>query len=225
MNLDEAVERLDALFAEVRQALLIDDKTTLGSVLALRREERLINEGASEFDVVVFGDLNDFKHLNDEHGHDAGNVALRKVGETINTLVGQDLPIKAFRQSGDEFVILLKRELIEGFVSTSSSAFGKIPFIYNEAELRTAMSFGYAISDGKASFSDLLGRAEVACQYAKVRGDGACIEWTSNIELNPLVRLGSRCEKCGARISCNVSQQSAPLRLGSCPCCGELLPT
>jgi GGDEF domain-containing protein len=64
MSLEESIERLERLIAEVRQASLTDDKTTLGSALALRQEENLINEGTSEFGVVVFGDLNNFKQLN-----------------------------------------------------------------------------------------------------------------------------------------------------------------
>lgn len=81
MSLDESIERLERLIAEVRQASLTDDKTTLGSALALRQEENLINEGTSEFGVVVFGDLNNFKQLNDDHSHEAGDVAINSVGQ------------------------------------------------------------------------------------------------------------------------------------------------
>jgi GGDEF domain-containing protein len=87
MSLDESIERLERLIAEVRQASLTDDKTTLGSALALRQEERLINEGTSEFGVVVFGDLNDFKQLNDDHSHEAGDVAINSVGQTIHKIL------------------------------------------------------------------------------------------------------------------------------------------
>jgi GGDEF domain-containing protein len=66
MSLDEAISRLETVIAEVRQASLIDEKTALGSALALRNQERLINDGTSDFDVIVFGDLNDFKRLNDD---------------------------------------------------------------------------------------------------------------------------------------------------------------
>jgi len=83
MSLDEAIGRLEELVAEVRQASLTDDKTPLGSALALRQEARLINQGKSPFNVIAFADLNDFKNLNDVHGHNAGDVALNKVGETI----------------------------------------------------------------------------------------------------------------------------------------------
>jgi diguanylate cyclase (GGDEF)-like protein len=91
MNLDEAIEGLEKLVAEVRNASLTDDKTRLGSALALRQEARLINEGISESDVIVFGDLDDFKHLNDIYGHDAGDVAINKVGEIVHKLIVEDL--------------------------------------------------------------------------------------------------------------------------------------
>ena len=45
MKLDEAIEGLETLIAEVRRASLTDDKTSLGSALALRQEAGLINEG------------------------------------------------------------------------------------------------------------------------------------------------------------------------------------
>lgn len=222
MSLDEAIGQLEKLVAEIRRVSLTDDKTKLGSALALDQEGRLISEGTGKFDVVVFGDLNDFKHLNDEYGHEAGDVAISKVGETIKKIVIEDLQAKAFRQSGDEFVILLKRDLIEKFLSITSS-FGNILFSYNEEELRTAMSLGYAISDGKTSFRDLLKRAEDACQNAKTLGDGVCLMWSEDIKLNPLVRRTGRCHKCGSKITCNIPIVTAPAKLKLCPCCGESL--
>jgi diguanylate cyclase (GGDEF)-like protein len=222
MSLDESIGQLEKIVAEVRQASLTDDKTKLGNALALEREARFISEDTSEFNVLVFGDLNDFKKLNDEHTHAAGDVAISVVGETIQKHIVTALQARAFRQSGDEFVILLRQDLIDSFLSITSS-FGNILFSYNGKELRTAMSLGYARSDGKSSFDDLMERAEVACQHAKVQGDGACIEWTEEIKLNPLLRIGGRCEKCSAKIICNIPQQNAPTKLSYCPCCGESL--
>jgi diguanylate cyclase (GGDEF)-like protein len=223
MDLDESIQRLEKLIAEVRLASLIDDKTILGSALALQQEARLINEGASEFQVVVFGDLNDFKQLNDDYSHEAGNVAITSVGEIIHKLVIEDLGAKAFRQSGDEFVLLLKVESVVHFLSSVFSL-GNIPFSHKKQELKTAMSLGYALSDGKTSFSDLLERAEAACQNAKALGDGACVEWTEDSSLNPLVRKTAKCRKCGgARISWNGPKQLAPVALKYCPGCGEAL--
>ena len=134
MSLDKAIDQLETVIAEVRQASLTDDKTTLGSALALRQQERLINEGSSEFDVVAFGDLNDFKSLNDENGHEAGDIALRKVGETLKEVLSKNVGAKAFRQSGDEFVILLSQQSVESFLSVATS-FGSILFSHRNEEI------------------------------------------------------------------------------------------
>lgn len=222
MSLDEPLERLEKLVAEIRQASLTDDMTTLGNALALRREGRMLNAGSSDTYAVVFGDLNDFKHINDEHGHNAGDVALNKVGEVVSKVVIERFKAKAFRKSGDEFVMLFQGDLIDEFLSAPSS-FNDILFSYNEKDLRTSMSLGCARSDGKTSFDDLLERAEVACQYAKSQDDSTCVEWSKNSDQTSLVRLQGRCPKCSARITCNVTMLNAPLNLKLCPCCGNAL--
>ena len=222
MNLDEAIEGLEKLVAEVRSASLTDDKSRLGSALALRQEARLINEGVSKFDVIIFGDLNDFKHLNDLHGHDAGDVAITEVGEVIRKLFVDKLEGKAFRQSGDELVILLNQSKLANLLSVAAS-FCRIRFSYNRKPLETTISLGYVLNDKKVSFEELLGRAEIACQLAKAKSEDGCTEWTDSIKHNPLVRISGICRKCGARISCNVPKQHSPSTLKSCPCCSELL--
>jgi diguanylate cyclase (GGDEF)-like protein len=223
MTLDESIERLEKLIAQIRQASLKDDKTTLGSALALRQEEGLINEGTSEFRIVVFGDLNEFKQLNDDYSHEAGDVAINSVGELIHRIVIDNLKAKAFRQSGDEFVILLRDDSLQEFLSAVSTL-GNIVFSHKGVKLRTAMSLGYAFSDGKTSFGDLIERAEAACQNAKALGDGQCVEWTEEFKQNPLVRKSGKCKKCGgARISWSGPKPIAPTKLRFCPSCGEAL--
>ena len=74
MNLTEAIEQLN-------KVAFTDDKTPLENALALNKEVTLIDKGQSKFDVIVFGDLNDFKLFNTNHKHEAGDVAIRKVGE------------------------------------------------------------------------------------------------------------------------------------------------
>ncbi|HEX8500960.1 MAG TPA: GGDEF domain-containing protein [Pyrinomonadaceae bacterium] len=222
MSLDEAIGQLEKLVTEIRRVSLSDDKTSLSNSLALAQEERQINMGVSPFRVIIFGDLNDFKQLNDSYGYEAGDVGIRRTGETIQSLLVEGLEAKAFRQSGDEFVILLQEDMVGRFLAAAPS-FKNISFKYEEQELRTAMSFGYARSDNKTSFRELLGRAEIACKHAKSQGDGACVEWVEDIESNPLVRRSGVCKKCNAKISCSLPQDSAPTELKLCPCCGDSL--
>jgi diguanylate cyclase (GGDEF)-like protein len=220
MSLAEAIDQLGELAAEIKLAAFTDDKTPLKSELALHQEERVNNASGSQPYVVVFGDLDDFKHLNDDYSHEAGDVALQAVGETIYSMVIEDLKGRAYRRSGDEFVFLLEQEALEQFLSLVPS-FRDIPFSHNNRVLETGMSLGYAIGDGKASFDQLMQRADAACQIAKRPGSDPCVLWTEDIDTNPLIRIGGWCQECGVKISCTLPKHNAPTHLSSCPCCGN----
>jgi diguanylate cyclase (GGDEF)-like protein len=54
---------------------------------------------------VVLMDLNDFKHINDTHGHPAGDLVLQEFAAALNHAIrGGDL---AVRMGGDEFLLIL----------------------------------------------------------------------------------------------------------------------
>jgi diguanylate cyclase (GGDEF)-like protein len=57
---------------------------------------------------VYFGliDVDDFKQINDEHGHHAGDQVLRKIAVTFEQALGENSYV--FRIGGDEFVILFE---------------------------------------------------------------------------------------------------------------------
>src|SRR5258708_21239264 len=173
MSLAQAIDQLGELAAEIKRAAFTDDKTPLKSALALQQEERLSAREGQPY-VVVFGDLDDFKHLNDDHSHEAGDVALQVIGETIRDIVVDHLKGRAYRRSGDEFVIVLEQEALEDFLAYVPS-FRRIPFRYKTEVLETRMSLGYAIADGKASFDELMLRADAACQIAKRPGENPCV--------------------------------------------------
>ena len=83
------------------------------------------------------------------------------------------------------------------------------------------MSFGYAISDGKTNFSDLLERAETACLTAKSKGDGICVEWTEEVELNALVEKRHNCRHCGSVNKCYIPKKLSSETLKVCSFCAE----
>src|SRR5436190_10137447 len=74
-------------------------------------EERLAEEqsrsqraGGRRFSVLVI-DINDFKAINDDHGHPAGDALLKWAGEFLAThLRTHDVPC---RTGGDEFAVIL----------------------------------------------------------------------------------------------------------------------
>ena len=215
MNLSEAIEQLN-------KVAFTDDKTPLENALALNKEVILIDAGRSDFDVIVFGDLNEFKLFNNNYSHEAGDVAIRNVGEKIQQDFVIPMKVRALRQSGDEFVIILKKSQIKKFLSKTSSL-ASVTFSYKKKSLETKMSFGYAVADGITSFSDLLERAETACLTAKNKGDGICIEWTEEIEPTALIEKRQNCRQCGSINKCYIPKKLFPEKLKVCAFCGENL--
>jgi len=55
---------------------------------------------------LLFIDLNDFKSLNDDYGHHAGDLVLQEVAKRLKKIVGDQGVV--IRNGGDEFLILLE---------------------------------------------------------------------------------------------------------------------
>jgi len=54
---------------------------------------------------IAFLDVNDFKHVNDQYGHEAGDLVLVAIADQIQAVVGERGTCARF--GGDEFALLL----------------------------------------------------------------------------------------------------------------------
>jgi diguanylate cyclase (GGDEF)-like protein len=86
----------------------VDPLTGLGNRRAfeeaLSREVAAVRRAGGELSLLVC-DLDNFKHINDQHGHLAGDDCLRQVADTLRAEVR--LADMCFRWGGDELVVLL----------------------------------------------------------------------------------------------------------------------
>jgi diguanylate cyclase (GGDEF)-like protein len=103
---------------QAREAQLqaaVDSLTGLATFRVLR--DRLASEAArssrtADSFAVLFVDLDNFKQINDEFGHEAGNEVLRSASRSFASLIrSTDL---AARYGGDEFVLVLVRTGLAG---------------------------------------------------------------------------------------------------------------
>jgi diguanylate cyclase (GGDEF)-like protein len=107
-QMEQALVHAERVQHRMHQDALYDKLTGLANrqLLEQRIEDVLLtaNNESSEF-ALLFIDLDNFKTLNDTHGHEEGDELLRMVAKRLNqTLRIQDM---VSRTGGDEFLVLL----------------------------------------------------------------------------------------------------------------------
>ncbi|AYF45498.1 MULTISPECIES: GGDEF domain-containing protein [Halobacteriovorax] len=122
--------------------------------------------------LIVF-DLDHFKKLNDNYGHDAGDYVLKELAEVIRTNGIRETDIFA-RYGGEEFVVLLPKTNIKQSYEIAErlrKAVETHDFIYDDNKLPVTASIG--VSDyrqGVSSGTDLFKRADAAVYKSKEGG-------------------------------------------------------
>lgn len=123
---------------------------------------------------VLFLDLDRFKRLNDEHGHDVGDLVLRSVARRLEHAMREtDL---LFRWGGEEFVILMPHssgEEIERVAERVRQAVAGSPAARTDADgaIALTVSIGATTAQrGPFDPEELVRRADEACYEAKELG-------------------------------------------------------
>jgi diguanylate cyclase (GGDEF)-like protein len=132
---------------------LIEDRLER-AVAAQRRNPATVS-------ALLFADLDDFKHINDEHGHRAGDAVLQGVAERATSAL-RDVD-SVGRWGGDEMIVLLEnagRDKIPELVERVRRAI-ETPIDYAGLKLQVGVSIGVAIvPDDGDGVQDLIRRAD-----------------------------------------------------------------
>ncbi len=156
---------------EHRSSSVIDPLTGMLNRNALQtRIAELVQQAAilREPVALIVGDLDNFKAINDGHGHAAGDVVLKDVAYRMRkALRAYDL---AYRLGGEEFLIILPgadsvqaTEVAEAL----RSAIGDEPI----AGLMVTISFGVSASaPGEFAYDDIFAEADLALYRSKLDG-------------------------------------------------------
>jgi diguanylate cyclase (GGDEF)-like protein len=163
---------------EAARVAAVDTLTGLSTYRVLR--DRLAFEvergkRSTEGFAVLFLDLDKFKDVNDQHGHEAGNEVLRAVaGEIRNAVRASDV---AARYGGDEFVVILTRTDLQGGARVAEALRAGIEGIGRRLGYPPGL---VTVSIGLAEFDprqptdgDLLVSADRALYRAKAAGRNA----------------------------------------------------
>ncbi len=169
--------------------------------------ERHLNEllGAGKPVAVIILDLDGFKAINDQLGHEAGDVVLKTTARRMKTVWGRNS--LAARFGGDEFAMLIEGGMLSANIGAVASelvnAIGE-PIKLGRRTASVGVSIGIALAprDG-SSAAELIRRADNALYAAKSGGKNTyrffdptmIMEWQAHADLARDLRAAIRNDK------------------------------
>lgn len=152
----------------------LDPLTEVGNRMALsaclEREVEIARRYGTPF-AMVFLDIDHFKAINDDFGHEVGDEVLRSVARCLRETVRSSDGV--FRYGGEEFVILVNNTPRSGVIHLAERILKCLSArIYgaSNTRLRVTASLGVALLKPEESYQDLLRRADEAMYAAKRAG-------------------------------------------------------
>lgn len=143
-------------------------------IMQLEQEIRRSSRNKTKFAVMLF-DIDKFKYINDQYGHEAGDKVLCHVARKVQGVIRSTDYIS--RLGGDEFVGLLtdikkKEDMI--FLAEKIQKAANEPLIYNASTLEVKISIGMSFFPDDATDADeLLFYADKAMYEIKNKGGGS----------------------------------------------------
>jgi diguanylate cyclase (GGDEF)-like protein len=159
------VARLEAEKEALRWAANHDDLTGLPNRRLLTRLAPSMLDGPA---VVFMLDLNGFKPVNDQFGHEAGDCVLRLIAQRLASSARDDL---VARLGGDEFAGVLTKPQTFGrwwhpAIAKIAAAIAE-PMLIGGRTFTVTASIGLAATHGQTPIGELLHRADLAMYQAK----------------------------------------------------------
>lgn len=168
------IEALKSELVQMRKLVHVDHLTgTLnrsGLEQAFAREAARADRSNEPLGVALL-DIDDFKMLNDQHGHQAGDAALVHLAQVIrNTVRPSDVVV---RFGGEEFLFLLpgsQPNQTAGALQRLQDDLDRQPLIFAERELKLTFSAGVAVRKRKQARDQVIASADQALYEAKRAG-------------------------------------------------------
>ncbi len=166
--------QLKELNFTLQRASLTDTLTGIANRRAmlerLKSEANRSQRDGKSFSVLML-DLDHFKRINDSHGHDAGDLVIIAVAQTLeNNLRSFDF---CARWGGEEFLILLTSTTMETAVAVSEklrAAVAVHEMSYEGERIPISFSGGLAVHQVNGNINDTLKEADRALYAAKAAG-------------------------------------------------------
>jgi two-component system, cell cycle response regulator len=116
---------------------------------------------------VVSLDIDHFKRVNDQHGHDGGDIVLQEVARRL-----AKVDPRFCRLGGEEFALIVRGSLerAAALAETARREIAVLPVKLPKTELRVTISLGVAQKSAGQSFEEAMKDADVALYASKTGG-------------------------------------------------------
>nr|WP_295130872.1 sensor domain-containing diguanylate cyclase [uncultured Roseateles sp.] len=182
LNLELSAQKaqLEQLNASLHQMAMTDALTQLPNRrLLIDRVSQALHSAkrSQQIGALLFLDADNFKAVNDQHGHEVGDLLLKEIAARLRAAVREADTVA--RISGDEFVVMLENlgtDAVDATRKTRAIA-EKIllalaqPYVLGAIPYSSTVSIGATLmNEGHQSFDDLCPAADAAMYEAKKAG-------------------------------------------------------
>ena len=173
-SLKESIGDLQAREVELKQQAITDSLTGMINHEHVFTELARVLSAAQREQIplcVVMADLDHFKKVNDNYGHQAGDTVLEETSSRIKSSL-RDFDLVG-RYGGEEFMILLVNSTMDtaGMVAERiRKKVGNIPMPLKDQDITVTISMGIAAAGSNDSVETLVARADKALYNAKHGG-------------------------------------------------------
>jgi diguanylate cyclase (GGDEF)-like protein len=172
-NAEKTIRRQEKRIDELEELSTLDDLTGLYNRRFLKMQVKAARARArrtGELNLLVYLDLNNFKSVNDQYGHEAGDEILKHMANILkNEIRDTDY---AFRIGGDEFALIFTGSTLSGGIQKTKDILKTLersPFSYQRQSLYISAAFGTASINHHQDSGQILRTADLA-MYKNKRG-------------------------------------------------------
>lgn len=187
-NLDQMRINLKKQLLTIRNMAYIDELTCLPNRRSFTDKIEQFIQLELPFH-ILFIDLDDFKRINDQFGHETGDIYLKEYCNNITSFCSNNFPNDYFhiaRMGGDEITILIQQHALSvvdvGLFSNQLCNALSIPISLKDKRLDVSLSIGVTSFPQDAdNSSQLLSYADIALYQAKSLGKKMAVVFDSRL--------------------------------------------
>jgi PAS domain S-box/diguanylate cyclase (GGDEF) domain len=161
--------------AQFKELSLMDSLTGLGNKryveIELSAKMNEMNNVGRPFFGVLFVDIDHFKRVNDQYGHDIGDKIITMVAKTVQNSIGNRGSV--FRWGGEEFLAIINTHSTEELVEVAERVrvlTEQSVFHMELAEIKVTVSVGATLAELKDTDETLVRRADELLYVSKRTG-------------------------------------------------------